>query len=106
MSRFGTYFNKVIVKESENNARLKNEIQRQNQIRKEIETDIQTELERNKQFKLRSAKMVDPRRKVLKLKEFMTCTPEMDIILSNRYINDTNNQPSSCEQFQPTVNKI
>jgi c-di-GMP-binding flagellar brake protein YcgR len=81
MEKFTEYLDRVILKANEEHHRLKNEIQRQEELRVQIEQDIQMEESKNKALKEALTKQVDPRRNVLKMKEFMTCTPDMDIIL-------------------------
>jgi c-di-GMP-binding flagellar brake protein YcgR len=81
MEKFTEYLDRVILKANEEHHRLKNEIQRQEELRVQIELDIKLEETRNVALRESLAKQVDPRRNVLKVKEFMTCTPDMDIIL-------------------------
>ena len=81
IAKFHHYFDTVTKKAENENARLKAEINRQHELAKEIQKDIDELGDKNKLLKQQNTTVVDPRRNVLRLKDFMTCTPEMDVLL-------------------------
>jgi hypothetical protein len=83
MTKFSKYVDRVILKASQDTLRLRKEIEKQETIRVQIEQDIINEEVKNKTLKESLKQQKDPRRNVLKMKEYMTCTPDMDIVLES-----------------------
>jgi hypothetical protein len=61
---------------------LKREVQLQKTMVDEIEKSIDLAILKKKTLKIERERCDDPRRRVLDLKSCMTCTPEMDVVLS------------------------
>jgi hypothetical protein len=84
MIKFTEYLDNVVLKASTDTLRLKTEIQKQEQVRIETEEEIVKQETQNKELKDILRNIKDPRRNVLRKQEYMTCTPDMDVVLSNQ----------------------
>ncbi|OAJ37261.1 hypothetical protein BDEG_21306 [Batrachochytrium dendrobatidis JEL423] len=85
-TELSSFINKATTTAYRENQRLKMEIQIQEEHKLQFAKQISNFEQKQKQLILDQSKYVDERRRVLNLKECMTCTPDMDVtITSTKY---------------------
>lgn len=82
IQKFKEFVETVTHKLKAQNFKFKDEISVQQKLQEELQGDIENLQIQKEKFLLDSKKQVDPRRNVFNLKECMTCTPDMDIVLA------------------------
>ena len=81
IEKFQEFVENVTHKLKAQNVKVKSEIDTQIILQEELEKNIE-ELKAKKALLIEDSKrIVDPRRNVLSLKDFMNCTPDQDIVL-------------------------